>query len=158
MNLEVNVVNKTRKKSKNQRRKNNNKTSSGMLGKVLMVFIIAVFVVIISAQFQKSSKKSKINLTRKTVKVVLPKALEIYKQHNRRYPTTRQTLRALLKKPVKWPYARKWDGPYCKKDILKDAWDNEYIYTCPGERNIMSFDIVSCGKDQILGTKDDIIR
>lgn len=38
-----------------------------------------------------------------------------------------------------------WLGPYVKESALKDQWNNDYIYTVPGESG--GFDLVSLGGD-----------
>ena len=48
-----------------------------------------------------------------------------------------------------------WHGPYIKRVPL-DKWGNAYIYKCPGERDVRSYDVVSVGKDGVEGTADDI--
>ena len=38
-----------------------------------------------------------------------------------------------------------WGGPYIKRQMLKDAWGNDWIYTRPGEHGV--YDLVSLGED-----------
>ncbi|MBI2560675.1 MAG: type II secretion system protein GspG, partial [Planctomycetes bacterium] len=39
-----------------------------------------------------------------------------------------------------------WHGPYlAKKNVPKDPWGNEYVYTYPGNNG--EFDIISYGAD-----------
>ena len=38
-----------------------------------------------------------------------------------------------------------WNGPYVKKQILKDPWNRQYVYQFPGEKG--QFDITSLGAD-----------
>jgi len=63
-------------------------------------------------------------------------------------------LRALLFNPG----VAGWNKPYLDnmREIKKDAWGHEYIYTVPGEHG-WDFDIISAGPDGQIGTDDDIV-
>ncbi len=45
-----------------------------------------------------------------------------------------------------------WNGPYVKKQILKDPWGRDYVYQYPGEQG--EFDITSFGSDGQPGGED----
>lgn len=77
-------------------------------------------------------------------------ALEMYKQDCNRYPSEEQGLYALWEKPVLSPVPSNWDGPYLDKKLPIDPWDNEYIYSVPGE-NGLPFSITSLGSDGRVG-------
>ena len=53
-----------------------------------------------------------------------------------------QGLAALNTRPSDEP---KWDGPYLRKAVPLDPWDNPYQYRQPGERG--EYDLFSVGKD-----------
>jgi general secretion pathway protein G len=82
--------------------------------------------------------------------------LELYEQDIKAFPTTAQGLEALRSTPGDLSNASKWDGPYLKKAVPKDPWDNPYQYACPGTHNTDSFDVWSNGPDGQSGTDDDI--
>lgn len=64
-----------------------------------------------------------------------------------RYPTTDETLTALVKKPAT---ANNWRGPYLKKNqIPKDPWGNDYRFRSPGEN--AEYDLYSYGQDNTEG-------
>jgi len=74
-------------------------------------------------------------------------ALNLYKLDNFSYPDTDQGLEALVTVPEN---AAAWkDGGYIEK-LPKDPWNQEYIYTFPGE-NGSNFDIISYGADRRPG-------
>lgn len=73
-------------------------------------------------------------------------ALEIYRQDCKNYPTPEQGLKALWEKPILSPVPNGWNGPYIDKELPLDPWDNEYIYSVPGE-NGLPFTISSLGAD-----------
>ncbi len=82
-------------------------------------------------------------------------ALDIYASQNGTYPSTEQGLRSLWEKPIIAPVPSKWQGPYLDKPILKDPWDNNYIYIYPGKHDKHDYDLVSYGKDGAYGGKGD---
>ena len=78
----------------------------------------------------------------------LETALQLYKLHNQRFPTTQQGLRALVIKPEHRPVPSNWleDG-YLEKGILpRDPWGRDYLYLCPGVHN-RDFDLWTYGAD-----------
>lgn len=78
-------------------------------------------------------------------------ALALYYADNGMYPTTEQTLKALVVKPTVAPLPQKWKGPYLEKGILpKDPWNKDYIYLSPGI-HLPEFDLLSYGKDGVQG-------
>lgn len=64
-----------------------------------------------------------------------------------RYPTTEESLIALVEKPAA---AGNWHGPYLKKtQIPKDPWGRDYHYRSPGEHS--QYDLYSYGQDGTEG-------
>jgi general secretion pathway protein G len=76
-------------------------------------------------------------------------ALQYYRVHNSKYPTTDQGLKALLSDPGS---DKKWRGPYTEEEKLKDPWNNEFGYTSDGR----DYKITSPGPDNTEGTEDDV--
>ncbi|MHB9023284.1 MAG: type II secretion system major pseudopilin GspG [Armatimonadota bacterium] len=72
--------------------------------------------------------------------------LDQYYLHNGQYPTTAEGLDALRNKPQGADLPN-WAGPYIKKSVPNDPWNQPYTYNCPGEHNSDSFDLYSLGKD-----------
>ena len=66
--------------------------------------------------------------------------IEMYKLEVGKYPTN---LGDLLKQPG--GTEGKWNGPYIKEPDLKDAWQNDYRFTIPGQGK--AYDLVSLGAD-----------
>lgn len=78
---------------------------------------------------------------------ILKLALDNYRLDNGSYPTTRQGLKVLIKKPAGLS-DHSWSGPYLeKKEIPLDPWGNEYYYQYPGEHNSHKYDLWSLGAD-----------
>ncbi len=75
-----------------------------------------------------------------------------------RYPSTDEGLRALYYKPE--DELDKWKGPYPKKPIPNDPWDQPYYYESPGSRTAQPYEVWSYGSDMEEGgegTGADII-
>lgn len=79
----------------------------------------------------------------------LESALKMYRLDTGDYPSTEQSLRALVEKPSTGNIPRKWrEGGYLEKSRLpRDPWDGEYVYLYPGVHNPNSFDLFSYGAD-----------
>jgi general secretion pathway protein G len=78
----------------------------------------------------------------------LETALKLYRLDNAFYPTTEQSLMALIEKPTTGRIPTKWrEGGYLEKQELpKDPWGNDYLYLSPGVYN-RDFDLWSYGAD-----------
>lgn len=78
---------------------------------------------------------------------MLNAALDAYRLHNGRYPTTEQGLEALREEPDTPPLPRDWRGPYLRKEVPVDPWDNPYVYRSPATQSDWGYDLLSHGKD-----------
>ena len=78
---------------------------------------------------------------------MLNAALDAYRLHNGRYPTTEQGLEALREEPDTPPLARDWRGPYLRKEVPVDPWGNPYVYRSPATQSDWGYDLLSYGKD-----------
>ena len=70
---------------------------------------------------------------------MLGQALDLYRLENHKYPTTEEGLEAIRS--------------YLKKNVPKDPWKNEYVYTSPGEHG--DYDLVSYGADKTEGGEEN---
>lgn len=70
---------------------------------------------------------------------LLGQALDLFRLERHKYPTTDEGL-AVLK-------------PYLKKNVPKDPWGNQYVYTSPGQNG--DYDLVSLGADNAEGGEDN---
>lgn len=86
---------------------------------------------------------------------MLGAALDAYRLDNGRYPTTQQGLQALVSAPSSDPRPRNWRGPYLRKDVPLDPWNNAYVYRSPGEANPNGFDLMSYAADGRPGGEGD---
>jgi type II secretion system protein G len=83
----------------------------------------------------------------------LDQALEVFKVHVGRYPTTEEGLQALLTAPAGLDNPDAWRGPYLarRRTVPPDPWGHEYVYRCPGEKYPGRFDLCSLGADGTPG-------
>ncbi|MBU9833457.1 type II secretion system major pseudopilin GspG [Rahnella perminowiae] len=86
--------------------------------------------------------------------VALENALDMYKLDNHRYPTTEQTLEALVTLPTLSPLPTNYRNDGYIKRLPADPWGNEYMLVSPGEHG--AIDVFSAGPDSEPNTADDI--
>lgn len=78
---------------------------------------------------------------------MLNAALDAYRLHNGRYPTTEQGLEALRTEPRTPPEPTDWRGPYLRKDVPEDPWGHPYVYRSPAVESEWGYDLLSLGAD-----------
>src|SRR5437016_548316 len=66
---------------------------------------------------------------------LLGAAPDAYRLANGRYPTPEQGLAALWREPASDPRRRNWRGPYLRKEVPLDPWQQSYVFKSPGEVN-----------------------
>jgi general secretion pathway protein G len=71
--------------------------------------------------------------------------LDQYYLDMNRYPTVDEGLRVLYFKPE--DDEGSWKGPYSKKPIPNDPWENPYMYESPGTHSAQPYEVASFGKD-----------
>ena len=81
-------------------------------------------------------------------------ALQSYYLDCGTYPTDEQGLEALWEKPVLYPVPTGWNGPYVDKEIQKDPWGNDFVYSTRRNRKL-PFTVVSFGSDGFEGGDGD---
>jgi general secretion pathway protein G len=82
---------------------------------------------------------------------MLAGSLDSYRLDNGRYPTTDQGLEALWTEPTADPRPSNWRGPYLRKKVPLDPWNNAYVYVSPGVEHPNGFDLISYGADGAEG-------
>lgn len=113
---------------------------------LVVVAILALLAGIVGPQVMKRLGDSKTKAAKIQIEE-LSSALEMYKIDTNRYPTTEQTLQALVQQP---PGVDGWNGPYLRKNFVpQDPWKKNYNYRYPG-RNA-EYEIYSLGADGAEG-------
>jgi general secretion pathway protein G len=129
-----------------------------LLEVLMVVTIIGLLAAFVVPQLFGARRKAEVQLTEALIKSGINGTLERYRLDMGHYPREEDGgLRALVDKPDDEKEAKKWAGPYIKNaEDLRDAWQNELIYECPGSVNTDSYDLSSPGPDGNQGTDDDI--
>lgn len=120
-----------------------------LLELLVVMAIIGLLAAYVGPKYFSSLGKSE-QTTAKAQIESFAKALDIFRLHTGRYPTTAEGLNALIAKPVN---VRNWAGPYLEKQVPLDPWSNKYIYKSPGSQG-RDFDIISYGSDGQPGGAD----
>lgn len=112
-----------------------------LLELLVVMVIIGLLASYVGPKYFSQIGKSEIKVARAQIDA-FDKALDQYRLDTGHYPATEQGLSALMTKPANEP---KWDGPYLKKALPADPWDNAYQYRQPGEHG--EYDLFSFGND-----------
>lgn len=112
-----------------------------LLELLVVMVIIGLLAGYVGPRYFAQVGKSEVKTARAQIDA-FEKALDQYRLDVGRYPTTEQSLNALVSRPESEP---KWQGPYLKKKPPADPWGNPYGYKSPGEHG--EFDLYSLGRD-----------
>ena len=123
-----------------------------LLELMVVLLILALIATIAAPQVTKHLRKAKLE-TAKIQVDALGAAVDSFNIDTGRYPTTEESLKALVEKPAGLP---SWDGPYIKKkESLIDPWGEPYKYRVPGKT--ADYDVYSLGSDKKEGGQGDAI-
>jgi general secretion pathway protein G len=131
--------------------KGNGKSRGFTLLELMVVLLILALIASIAApQVTKHLRKAKVE-TAKIQIDALGAALDSFNIDNGRYPSSDESLKALVEKPTG---LETWDGPYIKKkESLLDPWGEAYHYRHPGTGR--EYDIYTLGSDKKEGGEGD---
>ena len=118
---------------------------------LIVIALIGTIMTIVMTNVLQKGDEAKVDLA-KIAASQLENSLRLYKLNNNRYPTTEESLQALISAP---PGAKNWRGPYTEPDKLKDPWGNDFTYESTGAK---TFKIRSPGQDSELNTEDDVVH
>ena len=115
---------------------------------MIVVTIIGILAAVVVLNISDAPGEAAMARAKQDIRT-LESALEMYKLHNFRYPTTEQGLEALVNRPNSPPEPRNYKSGGYIKSLPKDPWGGEYQYLSPGQRG--EFDLWSYGRDGQLG-------
>ncbi len=111
---------------------------------MVVVVILSILASIIMPRLLEEPEKARRTKAQIQIKS-FEESLGMYKLHNGFFPTTEQTLEALVHKPETGRIPKNYrEGGYISK-IPLDPWGNPYIYLCPGTHG--DYDLLSYGAD-----------
>ena len=120
---------------------------------MLVIIIIGVLVAMVAPRLTGKSQQARIAATQGDINAHLSAAIDLFELDTGRYPTTAEGLAALRTAPSGVPH---WKGPYLKRPVPLDPWENPYVYKSPGQHNREDYDLFSYGPDGVEGGEDDI--
>src|SRR5262245_43025101 len=118
-----------------------NERGMSLIEILVVMVILALFATLVGGRLFKQVDKGR-QIQAKSQIGEFSTVLDTFRLDVGRYPTTEEGLAALQTKPAN---VENWDGPYLKKDIPLDPWNNPYHYTQPGMHG--DYDLVSYGGD-----------
>lgn len=111
---------------------------------IVVIVILGVLATMVVPKVMDRPDDARIAKAKQDIRAIQT-ALDLYKLDNYVYPTTDQSLEALVTKPSGSPEPKNWrNGGYMDR-LPKDPWGTEYIYLSPGTRGTV--DIYSLGAD-----------
>lgn len=116
---------------------------------LVVIVVIAILATLVAPNVFQHVSTAKTSTAKSQIEMI-GTALDAYRLDNGQYPTTQQGLEALITKPTIDPPAT-WRGPYLRKEIPLDPWNEPYVYLAPGEVNTTGFDLLSYGADKKAG-------
>ena len=118
---------------------------------MVVIIILGLLSGIVGVYLLDSVDKAKADATKTQIRG-LETALDLYRLHNSRYPSSEQGLKALLGKPEVGIIPKNWNGPYLRGNNLpKDGWGGLFRYLSV---NGKEYEIISLGADGTDGGTD----
>lgn len=137
----------------------NKKAGFTLIELMLVIIIIGTLAGLAIPQLAGRAEQSRIVAAKVDIESNIGVALDLFETDNGFYPTTEQSLSALISSPTSPPAPPNWRGPYLKKKAVPtDPWGHPYIYVCPGTHNSESYDLSSYGRDGMAGNEDDVVN
>ena len=110
---------------------------------LVVMVIIGLLVALVGPNVMGRAEKAKPQAARVQIEN-LSSALDMFKLDVGRYPTEEEGLAALREE---LSGVARWDGPYLRKRVPKDPWDQAYVYRRSGRE----FEVLSYGADGVTG-------
>lgn len=117
---------------------------------LVVIIIIGLLAAFVAPKYFGQIGKSKSQVAKAQIEA-FDKAIDQFRVDVGHFPTQAQGLNSLFAQPSNEPL---WRGPYIKKSIPADPWNNAYIYKAPGDIG-RDYEISSLGRDGKAGGADE---
>lgn len=117
---------------------------------LVVIIIIGLLAAFVAPKYFGQIGKSKSQVAKAQIEA-FDKAIDQFRVDVGHFPTQAQGLNSLFAQPANEPL---WRGPYIKKSIPADPWNNAYIYKAPGDSG-RDYEISSYGRDGKAGGADE---
>ena len=114
---------------------------------LVVIVVIAVLATLVAPNVFRHVGSAKDATARSQIEM-LGAALDAYRLDYGHYPSSQEGLAVLWDEP---PGDPTWRGPYLRKAVPLDPWDNPYVYRSPAEQARMGYDLMSYGADHRQG-------
>lgn len=125
-----------------------------MYARVFLPWMQSLLLLFLAATLPVSGKEPNQASRTKADFAAITAALKAYRLNAEAYPTTKQGLAALVKKPTAGPIPTTWT--MVTKKIPKDEWETPYNYRLLPKEDPRGFELKSAGPDKEFGTEDDL--
>ncbi len=125
-------------------------TAFTLIELLLVLVILAVLAAVVVPKFTSRSEQARTTAAKTDISS-METALDAFEVDCGRFPSTEESLRALVEQPAN---VQGWRGPYIKRGVPNDPWGNAYAYRFPGVNNANSYDLYSMGPDGREGADD----
>lgn len=126
-------------------RKNKQNAGFTLIEVMVVVVILGILGAILVPKIMSRPEQARIVKVRQDI-LAIQSALDLYKLDNGFYPTTDQSLNALVSKPTTNPIPRNWKSDGYLQDLPMDPWGEAYQYVNDNEK-LKIFSYGPKGKD-----------
>lgn len=115
---------------------------------MVVIVILGILAAMIVPKVMSRPDEARVVAARQDI-ASLMQALKLYRLDNKRYPTTEQSLQALVTRPAQAPAPDNWKGGGYIERLPLDPWGKSYQYLNPGLHG--EIDVFSYGADGAPG-------
>jgi len=115
---------------------------------MVVIVILGILAAMIVPKVMSRPDEARVVAARQDI-ASLMQALKLYRLDNKRYPTTEQSLQALVTRPTQAPVPDNWKGGGYVERLPLDPWGKSYQYLNPGLHG--EIDVFSYGADGAPG-------
>ena len=120
---------------------------------LVVLVIIGLLVSIVAPNVLERADEARVQKVQADFKAIQT-ALKIYRLDNFAYPTSDQSLDALVSKPDIDPVPTNWKKSGYLDELPVDPWGRPYLYLSPAEFGDGEYDIYTLGADGVTGGED----